>query len=91
MFMADPGETPRSEKSVQEQILDSVRRSQEIILDASRNFVDSAADLAPGDRQQIDTLIDNAFDLTERILQTQRDFAKSLLNTVSRQDADDER
>jgi hypothetical protein len=89
--MADPGETPRSEKSVQEQILDSVRRSQEIILDASRNFVDSAADLAPGDRQQIDTLIDNAFDLTERILQTQRDFAKSLLNTVSRQDADDER
>ena len=69
---------------IQDQIFDMVRRSQEVVLDASRNFVASANDLAPGDSQQVEELIDNAFDLTERILEAQRDFAKTVLNTVSR-------
>lgn len=79
------------DKSIQDQIFDMVKRSQEVILDASRNFVDGAADLAPGDRDQIDRLIDNAFDLTERILQAQRDFAKTVLASVANLpgDADD--
>jgi hypothetical protein len=72
-----------TEKSVQDQIFDMVKRSQEVILDASRNFVEGAAEAAPYDREQIDKLIDNAFDLTERILQAQRDFAKTVLATVS--------
>jgi hypothetical protein len=71
------------EKPIQDQIFDMVRRSQEVILDASRNFVEGAADMAPGDREQIDKLIDNAFDLTERILQAQRDFAKTVLASVT--------
>jgi hypothetical protein len=76
--MADP-----ADKSLQDQIFEMVQRSQEVIIDASRNFVDGAADLAPGDREAIDRLIDSAFDLTERILQAQRDFAKTVLNTVT--------
>jgi hypothetical protein len=72
-----------NEKDLQDQIFDMVRRSQEVILDASRNFVDGASDMAPGDREQIDRLIDNAFDLTERILQSQRDFAKTVLDSVT--------
>lgn len=71
------------DKSLQDQIFEMVQRSQEVIIDASRNFVDGAADLAPGDREAIDRLIDSAFDLTERILQAQRDFAKTVLNTVT--------
>jgi hypothetical protein len=71
------------EKPIQDQIFDMVKRSQEVILDASRNFVEGAADIAPGDREQIDKLIDNAFDLTERILQAQRDFAKTVLASVT--------
>lgn len=74
-----------TDKSIQDQIFDMVKRSQEVILDASRNFVDTAADVTPGDREQIDALIDNAFDLTERILQAQRDFAKTVLATVTNQ------
>ena len=73
-----------TDKDLQEQIFDMVKRSQEVILDASRNFVDGAADAAVGDREQIDRLIDNAFDLTERILQAQRDFAKTVLDSVTR-------
>lgn len=71
-------------KSLEDQIFDMVRRSQEVIVDASRNFVAGASGMTPGDREQMDRLIDNAFDLTERILQSQRDFAKTVLNSVSR-------
>jgi hypothetical protein len=71
------------DKPIQDQIFDMVKRSQEVIVDASRNFVENAAEMAPGDREAIDRLIDNAFDLTERILQAQRDFAKTVLASVS--------
>lgn len=82
--MAEPAsESGQSDKALQDQIFDMVRRSQEVILDASRNFVDGAKELAPGDKEQVDKLIDNAFDLTERILQAQRDFAKTVLDSVS--------
>ena len=72
------------DKTLEDQIFDMVKRSQEVIIDASKNFVDGASDLAPGEKnQQVDKLIDNAFDLTERILRTQRDLAKSVLNSVT--------
>jgi hypothetical protein len=70
-------------KALPDQIFEMVQRSQEVIVDASRNFVEGASDIAPGDREQIDKLIDNAFDLTERIIQAQRDFAKTVLRTVT--------
>jgi hypothetical protein len=79
-----------TEKNLQDQIFEMVKRSQEVIVDASRTFVEGAADLAPGDREAIDNLIDNAFDLTERILQSQRDFAKTVLATVTLQGKGDE-
>lgn len=71
------------DEQLQDQIFDMVKRSQEMILDASRNFVEGAADLAPGDREQLDKLIDNAFDLTERILESQREFAKKIVGVAT--------
>jgi hypothetical protein len=77
-----PDEGP-SDGTVQDQIFDMVQRSQESIIDATRNFADGMSDLVPASREQVDRIIDNAFDLTERVLQIQRDFAKSVVKTVT--------
>jgi hypothetical protein len=74
--------------AVPDQIFDLVKRSQDAVLDAGRSFTDSVSDLTPGDTAAIDGLIDRAFDLTERILQTQRDFAKQVVHTVTKPVAD---
>lgn len=75
-------ETPDMAK-LQDQVFDLVRRSQEAILDAGRSFADSATTVAPADTDQIDKLIDNAFDFTEKVLKTQREFAKSVVDAVT--------
>lgn len=81
------GETPDGESptdgTMQDQIFDMVQRSQESIIDATRNFADGMSDLVPASREQVDKIIDNAFDLTEKVLQIQRDFAKSVVRTVT--------
>jgi hypothetical protein len=41
------------------------------------------SDLVPGGKDQVDKVIDGAFDFTERVLQIQRDFAKSVVKTVT--------
>lgn len=71
------------DQNLQDQVFDLVKRSQELMVDASRNFVEGAADLAPGDREALDRLIDNAFDLTERLLEAQREFAKKVVATAT--------
>jgi hypothetical protein len=78
--MADDREP---EDTVQDQIFAMVQRSQESIIDASRNFADGMSDLVPGGKDQVDKVIDGAFDFTERVLQIQRDFAKSVVKTVT--------
>jgi hypothetical protein len=60
-----------------------VKKSTDAILDASRNFADGASDMVPGDKEQVDKMIDQAFDLTERVLKVQRDFAKQVVDTVT--------
>jgi len=70
---------------LQEQIFDLVKKSQEAFLDASRVFTDRVSAMAPGDPAQIDDLIDNAFDMTERIMRTQREFAKKVVESVTSQ------
>jgi hypothetical protein len=71
------------EGTVQDQVFDMVQRSQESIIDATRNFADGMSDLVPASREQVDKVIDSAFDLTEKVLQIQRDFAKSVVRTVT--------
>lgn len=75
-------ETPDISK-LQDQVFELVRRSQEAILDAGRSFADNLSSVAPGDHEAIDRLLDDAFDFTERVLKTQRDFAKSVVQAVT--------
>jgi hypothetical protein len=70
---------------MQEQLFDIVKKSQDAILDAGRVFTDRVSAMTPGDSSQLDELIDNAFDMTERVLQTQRDFAKKMVEAVTSQ------
>jgi len=70
---------------MQEQLFDIVKKSQDAILDAGRVFTDRVSAMAPGDSSQLDELIDNAFDMTERVLETQRDFAKKMVAAVTSQ------
>ena len=70
---------------VQEQIFELVKKSQEAMLDASRVFTDRVTAMAPGDPAQLDDLIDNAFDMTERVMRTQRELAKKVVETVTAQ------
>ncbi|WP_334144123.1 hypothetical protein [Rhabdothermincola sp.] len=75
-------ETPDISK-LQDQVFELVRRSQEAILDAGRSFADNLASVAPGDREAIDKLLDDAFEFTERVLKTQRELAKSVVQAVT--------
>ena len=70
---------------LQEQIFDLVKRSQDTMIDASRTFTDRVSAMTPGDANQLDELIDSAFDMTERVLQSQREFAKRVVETVTSQ------
>lgn len=70
---------------LQEKIFDLVKRSQDAMVDASRTFTDRVSAMTPGDASQIDDLIDNAFDMTERVLQSQREFAKRMVEAVTSQ------
>ncbi len=75
-------ETPDIAK-LQEQMLDLVRRSQDAMVEAGRSFADNATSIVPGDTSQIEKLIDNAFDFTEKVMKTQREFTKSVFDTVT--------
>jgi hypothetical protein len=71
-------------KALQEQIFDLVARSQSAVLDAGRSFTDGVSSMTPGDTSPVDELIDRAFDLTEKVLQSQRDFAKQVVQVATR-------
>lgn len=70
---------------LQEQIFDLVRKSQQTMLDASRAFTDRVTAITPGESDQLDKLIDSAFEMTERVLQSQHEFAKRMVKTVTSQ------
>lgn len=76
-------------KALQEQIFDLVARSQASVLDAGRSFTDSVSSMTPADTSAIDDLIDKAFDLTERVLEAQREFAKQVLQVATKPVAGD--
>ena len=54
------------------------------MLDAGRTFTDGVSSMTPGDSSAVDELIDRAFDLTEKVLQSQRDFAKQVVQVATR-------
>ncbi len=78
-------------EAMQDQIFDLVKRSQEAVVGAGRAFAESVTNFVPGDTSAIDDLIDRAFDLTAKVLDAQREFAKNVVKTVSNQIAPGER
>jgi hypothetical protein len=76
-------------KQLQEQIFDLVARSQKAVLDAGRSFTDGVSNMTPGDTSAVDELIDRAFDLTEKVLKAQRDFAKQVVQAATKPIAGD--
>lgn len=67
---------------LQDRIFDLVKRSQDTMLDAGRTFTERVKELSPADTGRLQDLIDQAFDMTERILESQREFAKNVVTTV---------
>ena len=76
-----------STRRTQEQFLDAVRESQKAIVDAVSAWSQtvqgftSAAPAIPGSDQlpSADSVIDNTFDLVEKLVEGQRDFAHRLV------------
>ena len=83
--MADSNDDAR----LQEQILDLVQRSSEAVVGAGRALTESVANVVPADTTAIEDLIDRAFDLTEKVLDAQREFAKNVIKAATAPDGDD--
>ena len=70
---------------LQQQIFDLVERSQDAVVGAGRAFTDSVSNVVPGDTTAVEDLIDRAFELTEKVLQSQREFAKNVVRAAANQ------
>jgi hypothetical protein len=75
-----PDETSRSKLS--DEVLESVRKSEQALLEAGRKFAEAVADAVPGAPEAARKIVDQAFSLTDRILTTQREFARAVLESL---------
>ena len=73
---------PKRTDSIRDEIMEFARKSEETISEAGRKLGERARELVPGDGQSIRRVVDQAFDFTETILKSQREFANSLLDTL---------
>jgi hypothetical protein len=73
---------PKTTDPMRDEILDFVRKSEETITEAGRKLGKTVCELVPGEAQSIRKAVDEAFDFTETILKSQREFADSLLDKV---------
>lgn len=74
--------TTKQTEPVREEILEFVRKTEETVTEAGRKLGETVCDLMPNDGDGIRKVVDEAFDLTETILKSQRDFATSLLDSI---------
>lgn len=70
---------------VRQEVVGFIRRSEETISDAGRRWAETFRDFAPSDGEAIRKAVGEAFDSMERILQSQREFANSVLDVVLRE------
>jgi hypothetical protein len=86
-----PSATKTANDEVQDQVLDTVRKGQEAVVDALRGWTEAAGQLVPGtaywpgaDRFPTPTeLVDRYFDFTGELLQAQREFAHKALQVTA--------
>jgi hypothetical protein len=74
--------TSKTSDPVGDQVLDFVRKSEETITEATRRWTEALRERVPGDGESIRKIVDDGFDLTERIVKNQREFANSMLDTL---------
>lgn len=74
--------TTKQSEPMCEEILEFVRKTEETITEAGRKLGDTVCDLVPSDGDSIRKVVDEAFDCTEKILKSQREFASSLLDDI---------
>jgi hypothetical protein len=75
-----PEETPRS--SLSDEVLNTLRKSEEALLDAGRKFAEAVADAVPHAPETARKIMDQAFAMTDRVLTTQREFARAVLDSL---------
>lgn len=68
--------------SVQEQILEIVRKTEETIVEAGRTMAKAVTDATP-DATPLAELVDDAFDLTEKVLKSQRELARGVMQAIA--------
>jgi hypothetical protein len=75
-----PEETPRS--SLSDEVLNTLRKSEEALLDAGRKFAEAVAEAVPHAPDAARKIMDQAFSMTDRVLTTQREFARAVLDSL---------
>jgi hypothetical protein len=90
--MADP---QVSAQELQTQVLESIRKSQEAVVDGMRAWADTVQRLVPGTapsawprREQLPTptqVVDSVFDFAAQLLDAQRALAHSILGAIGEQ------
>jgi hypothetical protein len=86
--MANP-----SAQQLQEEFLNTVRKSQETVIEALRTWVETIQSIAPkvpsvqlpyADKlPKPEDVVSNAYDFAEQLLETQRKFAEEVLKATS--------
>jgi hypothetical protein len=80
--------TPTTITEAQEQFLDGLRQSQQVLIDAARTMSDASAKVGPAatplaslspDTPSPAELIAGSFDFAEKLLATQREFVEQLV------------
>ncbi|MEO6629771.1 MAG: hypothetical protein ABIP03_14535 [Aquihabitans sp.] len=64
------------------EILDFVWKAEKAITHTGRKLGEAACELMPGDGGAVGKLVDQTFDFTDSILDSQRDFAASVLDNA---------
>lgn len=62
------------------EILDFVWKAEKAITHTGRKLGEAACELVPGDGGVVGKLVDQTFDFTDSVLDSQRDFAASVLD-----------
>ena len=65
-----------------EQVLESVRSGQQAALEAVRKFAETVDKLLPLHGEERSKVIDAAFEMADRLVQTQYDFLRSVVRSA---------
>ena len=72
---------------VRDEVRELVRKSEQAFVEAGERWTETFRDLVPGDGARVRKIVDDAFDFTERVLKSQREFATSVLDAVLGEEA----